>query len=141
MRYALGFICVLALVVVPVGCGDEGARCETSADCDDGNQCTYNRCVDGWCSYPNKPDGTSCTRDCLLGGGECEDGECSRCVYHVSCSLVHGVDVPGTWLLAVLGLLGIRLAARRKAKRYKPLTTNQDQRGEPHDPMSDCRGV
>jgi len=114
VRYVLGFMCVLALCVIPVGCGDEG-RCETSADCYDGNQCTYDTCVDGRCSFPNKPDGTSCTRDCLMGSGECEDGECSRCV--VTCSSVHRDDAPGTWLLAVLGLLGIRLAARRKAKR------------------------
>ena len=110
MRYALGFICVLALAVVPMGCGDDDG-CESSADCDDGNQCTHDRCIDGWCSFPDKPDGTSCTRDCMIGSGECEDGECSRCVY--TCSLVRGVDVPGTWLLAALGLLGIRLAAHR----------------------------
>jgi hypothetical protein len=116
MRYLFGFMCVLALAVVPVGCGDDDG-CELSADCDDGNQCTYNRCVDGRCSFPNKPDGTICTRDCLMGHGECEDGECSRCV--ASCSLVHRDDAPGTWLLAVLALLGIRLAARRKAKRVE----------------------
>lgn len=115
MRYTLGFICVLAFAIVPMGCGDDGSRCETSADCDDGNQCTYNECVDGWCSFPNKPDGTSCTRDCLMGSGECEDGVCGRCV--VTCSSVHRDDAPRTWLLAVMGLLGIRLAARRKAKR------------------------
>jgi hypothetical protein len=117
MRFLFGFLCVCALGVVPVGCGDEGPpRCEINADCDDGNQCTYDRCVDGRCSFPNKPDGTSCTRECFMGSGECEDGNCGVCAIHV-CSLVHGVDVPGTWLLAVLGLLGIRLAARRKAKR------------------------
>ena len=117
MRYVLGFVSVLALCVIPVGCGDEG-RCETSADCYDGNPCTYDRCVDGRCSFPNKPDGTHCTRDCFLGHGECEDGDCGRCVADV-CSLVHGVDVPGTWLLVVLGFLGIRLVARRKAKRVQ----------------------
>jgi hypothetical protein len=62
-------------------------------------------------------------------------------VLDLSCSLVHGVDVPGAWLLAVLGLLGIRLAVRRKARGYKPPTTSQGQRGEPHDPLSDCRSV
>lgn len=113
MRYLLGFVCVLALCVIPVACGDDG-RCESSADCNDGNQCTYDRCVDGRCSFPNKPDGASCTRDCLMGSGECEDGQCSRCVVD-ACSLVHGIDVPGTWLLAALGLLGIRRSARRKA--------------------------
>ena len=115
MRHLAGLVCVLALGVLPlVGCGDEG-KCETAADCDDGNQCTYNRCVDGHCSFPNKPDGTSCSRDCLMGSGECENGECSRCVVDLSdsCSSVHGVDVPGTWLLAALGLLGVRLAARK----------------------------
>jgi hypothetical protein len=119
MRYLFGFLCVCALAVVPVGCGDE-SRCESSADCDDGNQCTANRCdSDGRCSFPNKPDGTSCTRECFIGSGECENGNCGRCVLDMSdaCSLVHRDDAPGTWLLAVLGLLGIRLAARRKAKR------------------------
>ena len=123
MRYALGFVCLLAFCVIPVGCGDDGSRCETSADCDDGNQCTYDRCIDGSCSFPDKPDGTSCTRDCLIGGGQCEDGECGRCVYDASdaCSSVRGVDVPGTWLLAVLGLLAIRLAARHRAKEQEPI--------------------
>jgi uncharacterized protein (TIGR03382 family) len=117
MRYLFGFMCMLALGVMPlVGCGDDG-RCEFSADCDDGNQCTYNRCDDGRCSFPNKPDGASCTRECLMGSGECENGNCDRCVY--TCSSVHRDDAPGTWLLAVLGLLGIRLAARRKAKRVE----------------------
>ena len=76
MRYTLGFMCVLAFAIVPVGCGDDGSRCETSADC---------------------------------------DGVCGRCV--VTCSSVHRDDAPRTWLLAVMGLLGILLAARRKAKR------------------------
>ena len=115
MRYMLGVMCVLALWAIPVGCGDEGG-CESSADCTDGNPCTYDRCVDGQCSFPNKPDGTSCPRDCLMGSGECRNGECSTCVVD-ACSLVHGVDVPGTWLLAVPALLGIGLAVRGKAKR------------------------
>jgi hypothetical protein len=120
MRYALGFICVLALAVVPVGCGDDD-RCESSADCDDGNQCTSNQCIDGYCSFPNRPDGSSCTRDCMIGSGQCEDGECSRCVY--TCSSAHRDDAQGTWLLALLGLVGIRVAARRGARAKKPLTT------------------
>jgi hypothetical protein len=51
-----------------------------------------------------------------MGSGECRNGECSTCVVD-ACSLVHGVDVPGTWLLAVPALLGIGLVVRRKAKR------------------------
>jgi hypothetical protein len=111
MRYLLRFVCICALAVVPVGCGDEG-KCEHLWDCDDGNQCTYDTCVDGRCSFSNKPDGTRCTRECLMGSGECENGNCDRCV--MTCSLVHRDDAPGIWLLAVLGLLGIRLAARRR---------------------------
>ena len=47
MRYVLGFVCVLALAVVPlIGCGDETAqwRCVETEDCDDRDPCTNDYC-------------------------------------------------------------------------------------------------
>ncbi len=48
-------------------------HCETADDCDDGNPCTQQVCVDGRCAYTNQPgacdDGNACTvNDVCLGG-------------------------------------------------------------------------
>ncbi len=115
MRVWIGFVIAVALSVA--GCGDGGRRCDTDADCADGNQCTYDRCEDGRCAFPDRPDGTSCSRDCAIGSGQCEDGECSKCVLDLSdaCSGVSGEEWRDTWLFIALGLVGTRRAARRGA--------------------------
>ena len=36
-------------------------ECFADTDCSDGNDCTANACVDGLCTYPDEPTGTSIT--------------------------------------------------------------------------------
>ena len=71
------------------------ACCETDADCNDGQPCTFDKCIDNTCSNPAKTcnaDGNPCTLDtcndatgscnsplpdgtpCALG--QCQNGEC-----------------------------------------------------------------
>jgi predicted outer membrane repeat protein len=94
MRYLVGFVCVLALGVMPmVGCGETGGPggnggsagvggmggggtggtdlCQ-GVDCDDGNECTEDLCADGVCDNPAVEDGTACGQ----GPGACEAGAC-----------------------------------------------------------------
>ena len=102
MRYLFGFLCVCALVLVPlVGCsetaGDGGSggesgqggfggtagnggsagmpECESAEDCDDGNECTDDTCVEGGCSN----DPVAFNTPCDLGEGRpgvCRAGVC-----------------------------------------------------------------
>jgi hypothetical protein len=57
--------------------------CATAADCDDGNPCTDETCVAGYCSYADNgtacsSDGSSCTTDVCLTGSctHAQDGSC-----------------------------------------------------------------
>ncbi len=99
MRYLFGFMCVLALGVMPmVGCsetsgegggggtagsgGDGGSagtggtggmpECQGPEDCDDVNDCTENACADGVCDFTPVENGTTCGD----GSGTCEAGSC-----------------------------------------------------------------
>jgi hypothetical protein len=78
MRYLFGFLCVCALGVMPlVGCSDTQPECETSADCNDDNECTNDVCdsASGTCSNTGvvcEDDGNECTDDvCNFSDGTC----------------------------------------------------------------------
>jgi hypothetical protein len=84
MRYLFGFMCVLALGVMPlVGCSDTGGdggtggmpECESARDCDDDNECTEDVCnpSSGLCENTPVRDGSSCAE----GRGGCFGGLCN----------------------------------------------------------------
>ncbi|HUU84317.1 MAG TPA: C25 family cysteine peptidase [Phycisphaerae bacterium] len=86
-----GWTCTTTPQGEPYCCGDgvcEGAEdvlncavdcgCTGPEDCDDGNQCTTDACVDGVCQYAPVADDTPCT------GGICCDGICDAPVCSVS---------------------------------------------------------
>ena len=87
MRYLVGFMCVLALGVVPlVGCMDipifgepcDGVHCPA-----DNNECTIEYCSGGSCRSRPIADGTRCTYDGLFGvcvGGVCGGNFCEGVV-------------------------------------------------------------
>lgn len=52
-------------------CTNEGCSCLTNAACDDGNECTNDRCEGGVCTYADKTCGTSCAT------GVCVEGNCT----------------------------------------------------------------
>jgi len=103
MRYLLGFMCVLAVGIMPlVGCsettGDGGSggsagsggtggmpQCESPEDCEDDNECTDDTCSAGVCEFmpvpdptgpdePGGPPGDGTT--CGYYAGTCEGGSC-----------------------------------------------------------------
>jgi hypothetical protein len=97
MRYLFGFMCVLALGVMPlVGCsetsGEGGAggtgrmpQCQSPEDCEDDNECTDDTCLAGVCEFmavpgptgpeePGDPPGDGTT--CGYYAGTCEGGSC-----------------------------------------------------------------
>jgi hypothetical protein len=97
MRYLFGFMCVLALGVMPlVGCsetsGEGGAggtgrmpQCQSPEDCEDDNECTDDTCLAGVCEFmavpdptgpeePGDPPGDGTT--CGYYAGTCEAGSC-----------------------------------------------------------------
>ncbi|RMD82662.1 MAG: hypothetical protein D6815_08660 [Candidatus Dadabacteria bacterium] len=49
--------------------------CQSASECDDGNTCTIDTCVNSSCSHSVSPDGTPCTP---VGGGQgtCQSGQC-----------------------------------------------------------------
>ena len=58
-------------------CGSDGCG-GTCGECDDGNPCTQQYCVEGGtCAHPSKQDGTECE---VVGicVGKCQDGACSE---------------------------------------------------------------
>ena len=98
MRDLVGFLCVCALGVVPlVGCSDTQPECETGADCNDDNECTYDVCESAsrTCSNMSAEDDTACDFDGFPGlckasicedAKLCEDVECdddNECTYDV----------------------------------------------------------
>jgi len=96
MSYLLGFVCVCALGFLPlVGCGENNGgggsggtagtggtsgtggtggmpECQGPEDCDDGDECTVDRCIDGVCSHVPAEDGAFCADD----SGRCIAGSC-----------------------------------------------------------------
>ncbi len=65
------------------GCsGGPLQTCSVDDDCDDGNECTADSCVNGYCSYENN-NGIECNG----GAGECQNGECVayQCTSDASC--------------------------------------------------------
>jgi hypothetical protein len=46
--------------------------CVSSAQCDDDNECTQNRCIDGTCAFPNRQIGIDCSSD----GNDCTRDQC-----------------------------------------------------------------
>ena len=79
MRYLFGFLCVCALGVMPlVGCSDTQPECETSADCNDDNECTNDVCdsASGTCSNTPVDDGTVCSFNGI--SGVCVSGACAE---------------------------------------------------------------
>jgi hypothetical protein len=84
VRYLKLFVCVLALVTMPMCLGTE-ERCSRASDCADGNECTeegcrfmYGGCGGGAlgrkCVYRVVPDGASCDFDGQPG--VCQAGVC-----------------------------------------------------------------
>jgi hypothetical protein len=51
-----------------------GPECKTAEECDDGDDCTDDKCTDGMCDYPAAGDGTLCSVDDLPGA--CTRGFC-----------------------------------------------------------------
>jgi len=69
----------------------ETITCYSDLDCDDGNECTHDDCLnpgtpESYCDNPNEPDGTSCSgspgRCC---SGVCDNDGTSGTDYHVNC--------------------------------------------------------
>jgi hypothetical protein len=53
--------------------------CKEDADCDDGNLCSAEACVDGFCSYAHEPDLTACASDEVACTTDvCSSGVCSH---------------------------------------------------------------
>ncbi|MFO0758197.1 MAG: hypothetical protein U0359_17000 [Byssovorax sp.] len=78
--------CALDPLPLPAGTGkpapiDAGAPCSDKTDCDDGDPCTADRCVDGLCSSVIAPgascaDGDACNGDELCDeSGACQPGQ------------------------------------------------------------------
>ena len=80
-------------------------ECVTDGDCDDGNACTINSCIDGAC-ISNPDDGASC--DAAGDPGLCNGGACiglcdgvdctstSQCVGDGTCNVQNGQCDPGS---------------------------------------------
>lgn len=54
--------------------GDPGQRCTVPSNCDDGDPCTTETCVDGFCGWVPLPDDTRCGS--ITGLSACLDGVC-----------------------------------------------------------------
>ena len=85
MRYFVGFVLfLLALGTLRiVGCGEDGPSCENDRDCDDGNECTDDRCSGGVCYFWPASGFRLCDdgdeNECAHG--ECVDGVCAGLVW------------------------------------------------------------
>ncbi len=81
------FPTLLAFALAPFGCGDDetggtggqggqAEPCSVEADCDDGNGCTFDYCIDGFCQHPfdDGPDeeAEQISGDCMVF--ECNGG-------------------------------------------------------------------
>ena len=78
-----------------------GGGCTTNEECNDGNECTEDLCVEGVCQNNPYPDNTPCTGGICCGGictvpvcttnADCDDGEpCTtdECMFPTSCGAV-----------------------------------------------------
>jgi hypothetical protein len=114
MRYLFGFLCVLALGVMPlVGCGETSPNMCEGVSCDDDKECTSDVCdpASGACDFTPVEDGTACT------DGACLDGACTALV-SVS-GIVNVIDVePSLEVSATVEVLGTSLS------------TTTDERGD-----------
>ena len=76
---------------IQVGEDEENGECETGADCDDGNMCTTDTCVDGSCQYINNndpcDDGDACTIEDVCADGMCVGGSPLNCDDGNECTL------------------------------------------------------
>lgn len=70
-----------SVLVVWLACGitllwsgavSAGLSCQSAAQCDDGDECTQNLCINGSCSNPDRSIGTTCTDD----GNQCTRDAC-----------------------------------------------------------------
>lgn len=71
---------------------DGCATCVAAADCDDGNDCTDDTCVEGFCQHPPNfqscDDGDVCTINDQCFSGECSgvpDPDCDTCESDLDC--------------------------------------------------------
>jgi alpha-tubulin suppressor-like RCC1 family protein len=51
--------------------------CQTNSNCDDGNPCTTNTCVNGTCQTTNNQNGSSCGSGLICDDGSCITPECT----------------------------------------------------------------
>lgn len=82
MRYVFGFLSVFALsLMLGLGCGETAPEpeCETTADCDDQNDCTHEHCAGGTCQRATSYEGQRCDNgddnECTFG--VCMDAVCT----------------------------------------------------------------
>jgi hypothetical protein len=54
--------------------GDPGQRCTVPSNCDDGDPCTTETCIDGLCGWDPLPNDTRCLS--VAGPSACLDGVC-----------------------------------------------------------------
>ncbi len=54
------------------GPASAGLSCQSASECDDGDECTQNLCINGVCTNPDRSSGTNCTDD----GNQCTRDAC-----------------------------------------------------------------
>jgi hypothetical protein len=61
-------------------CDGKTDECLTDSECNDGNECTMDRCIDNFCSHAAVTDGVACTDDGVFCNGEekCLSGVCAH---------------------------------------------------------------
>lgn len=100
MRLRSGRSAVLVAIVAAAlaGCPLESfpipespATCAADAECDDGNPCTGDACVDGRCELAAEPIDTDCSDDDLCNGKEACDG-LGRCLEGTPLAVDDGVE-------------------------------------------------
>ncbi|MGH7788781.1 MAG: hypothetical protein ACRERC_18060 [Candidatus Binatia bacterium] len=67
---AVWFACAITLLWS--GAASAGLSCQSAVECDDGDECTHNLCINGACSNPDRAFGTICTDD----GNQCTRDAC-----------------------------------------------------------------
>src|SRR5512140_1794550 len=74
-----GASCQLEPLALPPSSDGGTPACAASADCDDVNPCTVDRCESGACTHAPAPEGTSCADSDACNGEETCDaaGQCA----------------------------------------------------------------